>query len=771
MKNPLKRLLPLALLFFFALGSLWAEIRFDGLDLSADGRLLFKVRSDSPGREAYDTLFLADLETGKLTQMTWFPERLLYLPGKNIIQIQNRFGVFHSDSSWHSFKPYSLFDSFVNNASILQGKLSPLKLSPDGRYLLYLRSTSPAFGELFFVDLSQGTDRLVATGIELDLGSTPAVWAPDSSFFVYSKGGVVYYMSVRQLADQQLIAEQYRQIGPGRIGSVSSAGESSLFYLSGSLVYELNSRELFTRALYKGYLDIGRLVGKIPFDFDPNFDDFWISPRKTHLLLNKGGRNLFLYALSSEDFSSTGESQSLPYLYLPRNTRIKTVLWSRSGVLTILTEGTRGGRLSTRLYLLDVNGAATRPVFERSNLEAVKDVLLSADQSKAAVLLPDRVVLYDYATWREIASRSHPQPQQAAWVSENELLIAGGSILELYRVQDRTSKLISICQPDEYGFREDEKAVLARLGERWFRWELDEQGVPDAEGWQPTAAEVLRAKKTVSSTYRVYVEDTPDRLFHNQVMIRDIRKLQTRTLLAHEPPGLEPFPEQDEPLDFVIFDHGSRIRRREIALVFNLVDSVDGLPHVLAVLRDYGLRCTFFVNGEAIRSYPDAVREIAGSGHEVGSLFAVHFNMTDSRFKLDRDFIKRGLTRNEDEYYQATGRELALLWHAPFYVVDSDIVRASREMNYVYVGRDVDPLDWVTREMNLTTQNIYLPASRLLERVISQKKPGSIVPILVGTPGDGREDYFFQKLDLLVDALIKRGYDIVPVTTLIEHAE
>ena len=73
--------------------------------------------------------------------------------------------------------------------------------------------------------------------------------------------------------------------------------------------------------------------------------------------------------------------------------------------------------------------------------------------------------------------------------------------------------------------------------------------------------------------------------------------------------------------------------------------------------------------------------------------------------------------------------------------------------------------------MSLTTRDIYFPASRLVERVVKQKKPGSIVPVLVGRPDGKRDDYFFHKLDLLIDALIKKGYDIVPVSVLIEHAE
>jgi peptidoglycan/xylan/chitin deacetylase (PgdA/CDA1 family) len=198
---------------------------------------------------------------------------------------------------------------------------------------------------------------------------------------------------------------------------------------------------------------------------------------------------------------------------------------------------------------------------------------------------------------------------------------------------------------------------------------------------------------------------------------------------------------------------------------------VEGLPTILSALREYNLRCTFFVNGGAIRSYPDAIQEIAESGHEVGSLFSMYFDMTDARFRLDKEFIKRGMAQNEDEYFAATGKELSLLWHAPYYFVNSDTLQATREMNYVYVGRDVDPLDWVTRQMSITTRDIYYPAGKLVERVMAEKKPGSIVPVMVGRPIGERQDYFFHKLDLLIDALIKRGYDIVPVSVLIEHAE
>ena len=770
----MKRRLLAILLCLVGLGPLWPEVRFADPDLSADNLLLFEVRSVSPPWGAHDTLFMADLETRDLTQLTHFPERLNYLAAKKVLQLQNRFGVFYSDDTLGNFQPAPHFPSFIRDNTILRGSLSPLKASPSGRYLLYLEGSSPAFGDLYFVDLYREERTLVSRGIEIDLRSTPVVWAPDSRYFVYCKEGIIYYMSVRQLAEggsdqKERLPEEYRQIGEGQIGNMSPGGRSSLYYLRGSLIYELDSGELFTRALYRGYLDIGRLVGKIPFSFDPNFDSFWISPEGTHVLLAKGGRNLFLYRLSTEDFSSTGDFQSLPYLYLPRNTQIKRVLWDEAGYLTILTTGSENGRLKSQAFRIEAAAMSSTPVFRRLDITGVKDLLLSPDRSRAAVVFQDRVVIYDYQSWSRLREVPHPQVLQVAWIDEQRLVIAGAKTIREYSLDNGGGRLLGIAQADTYGFTAAEDAALCRVGDQTLRWSFADSSAPVA--WRESTAEISRSRNRTGDSYRVFLEETPDRSFQNMLMIRDRQRLVTIPLLKSSPEALEPFPEVDDPLDFVTFDHGSRIRRREISLVFNVIDSVEGLPTILSALRKYNLRCTFFVNGEAIRSHPDALREIAESGHEVGSLFSMYFDMTDARFRLGKEFIKRGMTQNEDEYLAATGKELSLLWHAPYYFVNSDILQASREMNYVYVGRDVDPLDWVTREMSITTRDIYFPAGTLVERVIATKKPGSIVPVMVGRPDGERQDYFFHKLDLLVDALIKRGYEIVPVSVLIEHAE
>jgi peptidoglycan/xylan/chitin deacetylase (PgdA/CDA1 family) len=230
------------------------------------------------------------------------------------------------------------------------------------------------------------------------------------------------------------------------------------------------------------------------------------------------------------------------------------------------------------------------------------------------------------------------------------------------------------------------------------------------------------------------------------------------------------FPDRDEPRSGASFDHGSRIRRRELSIVFDAIDSADGLVGVLNVLKDYGITATFFVNGDFVRQSPGAARLLAGSGNEIGSMFFSAVDPTDARFKIDSEYVRRGLARAEDEWFSATGKELSLLWHTPYYTVNTDILAAGASMNYAYVGRDIDPMDWVTRSDIARLPGAYLDAHRIVEKVVAAAKPGSIIPIRLGTMDGNREDYLYRELALLIDDLIGQGYQVVPVSTLIEHA-
>jgi peptidoglycan/xylan/chitin deacetylase (PgdA/CDA1 family) len=754
----------LLLLCFSVASACFAQVSFSGLDLSAKDRLLFASSARNPDYGNFSTLFLANVRTKSMRQLTFFPENVLLLQDRDVLQIQNRYGVFRSAPGFSTIAPLAIFPSFVGGSQIQVGRIAPMQTSPDGRFVLYARATSAAYGDLVLLDVSSGAATLVSAHVEISLDRFPASWSPDSRFVVYSKESGLYYYSLSQLRGGRVLAESLRRIGDGTISNARWSRDGTLVYVSGQVVYAIDPNELFTRALYAGFLAIGKVMGKIPFDFDSNFDSFWVSPDGRNLLLDKGGRNIFLYYLSTEDFHPNGTPLDLPYLYLPRDTTVRKVIWSIASIVTILCDTRASGVRGSAVFRLAMDQQGRYGSFVQTRDSGVLDIVLSPDESLAALMEPDAVSWRDYASWEEKGRAAEPSPLHVLWLSQEELLIAGAYFIERLSLAAGTSTLVALSQPGDYGFAADSDSVETSLKGRALA--LDEP----SGAWGTIETYHVKGSAGASEDFRVYLAGSTRGCYANLVMVREAKGYGTTPLFPPETTVFEPFPAADQPVSFTNFTHGSRVRRREVSLVFNAIDSAEGLTDVLNTLSAYRIRATFFVNGEFIRRYPDAVREVAESGHEVGSLFSTYFTMTDSRFGVDRDFVKAGLARNEDDYFAATGRELSLLWHAPYYIVNSDIIAWAAQMNYTYVGRDLDPYDWVPATDFNRMRGIYFPAARLVERVIAEKKPGSIIPLQVGIVGGRRDDYLFQKLDLIINQLILLGYDVVPVSTLIEDA-
>lgn len=743
-----------------------AQIEFTELGMNNDQNLLFTSLSESPGYGTYKTLFVSDIATKKISQLTFFPTEILYLSGTNELQIQNRFGVFRSDASLTKFTPVSLFPSFIHGYEVEKGKIVPVKTSPNGKYLVYHKPVSEAFGKLMIYDMTQQKEFIVSDKIPLSLQNQPVSWAPNSKNLIYSKDSKLYYYSIDQLEKNRVMAETYRNFADGLLSNIQWDMFGNLFLVSDSLVYKIQSTELFTRALYSGFVKLGVIAGKIPFRFESNIDQFWISPDGTKILFKKSQQNIMLLQLKPQDFISEDAVHSLPFLYLPRNTTLKKVVWSLDDKLTLLAEGIAKGKKTYNVFRIQVPKDQEIQGFTQTQDQEVKDIVLSDDGQKALLVRSTGIDIYQYSSWKKEISVPGVNPVHAIWKSSNEIIIAGQKTVELYTISSKTTSLLTVSQPGEKsGFAADNTTILTQIDGKAY-------ATPQTENaWKQQGNFAVQELKTTSDKYRAFLQDIDQGKYKNIVMIRDLKGLNTYPLFPHQDYQYENYPVQEGEIDFTLFNHGSRIRQREVALVFNAIESTEGLSTVLNILNDYNIRCTFFVNGEFIRRYPDAVKEIADSGHEVGSLFYANFNMTDARLNIDTDFIKKGLARNEDDYFQATGKELALIWHAPYYIVNSTIIDASREMNYSYVGRDVDSLDWVSRSEAAIGSKSYMNASKLIERIISLKQPGSIIPVELGVEVNDREDYLFQYLDILINALINKGYEIVPVSTLMENAK
>ncbi|MDR1898532.1 MAG: polysaccharide deacetylase family protein, partial [Treponema sp.] len=697
-----------------------ARVRFGGLDLSDDDRLLFLAyhqRAAGSGGGAYDqnALFVSRLPGMTLQQFTAFPEKMELVEGGRTIQVRNAFGLLRVPVTGGLPRTVSGFSSFAAGGPVPEGRVEEIAVSSDGRWILRVEGVSAAYGNLVLIETVSGTKRLIAENTERPGRRFPACWSPDSRVFVYSRGSKLYYYSVNPLSD---VDERHRLIGEGNVNSVSWGKEGEFFYLKGSILYRVRGSELFTRALYADFLEIGSVAGKLPFDFDPDFDQFWIAPDSSALLLSKGGRNVFYYPLGRDDYRPETEAV-LPYVMIPRSSFGLNVLWSSSGLVTLIAPVVRQGGEEMLAWRLAVRRDGKEMAFDPVEGPPFGEAVLSPDGTRVLFRGEKGAVIYDYVNWKPAGTLSSRPTYSCLWITGEEIVLGndlwiervrlgGGAVPEGAGAQGAGGfggtgnmgrrSLVCLSGAAEAGFEAvsggaPAARILAKSGDLWF--------ASDGAGPWSEAANPPRKASQVSSRYRVYLEQQNTGPFENLPMIRNTASVGTVPVIQvlrrqweeDTPAGADREGERGG-----VFYHGRREGLREVALCFDLYDDAEGLSMTLEILRRYSLRATFFLNGEFIRRYPAAARDIAGAGHETASMFFAPIDLSDARYRVSRDFITRGLARNEDEFHRAAGGELGLLWHPPYYAVSAEIAAAAGAAGYRTVGRDLDPLDWIGRD-------------------------------------------------------------------------
>ncbi|MDR0448710.1 MAG: polysaccharide deacetylase family protein, partial [Treponema sp.] len=144
-------------------------------------------------------------------------------------------------------------------------------------------------------------------------------------------------------------------------------------------------------------------------------------------------------------------------------------------------------------------------------------------------------------------------------------------------------------------------------------------------------------------------------------------------------------------------------------------------------------------------------------------------DLSDSRYRIDKSFIIQGLARNEDEFYDTTGKELSLFWHPPFYALSQEFAEAAAAAGYRTIARNIDTRDWIRTDDARRLGIIQPSAADMIEQIMTTIRGGMIIPIRLGQLEGGRKDYLFNALDVLLDALVQEGFEPVTVSTLFDR--
>jgi peptidoglycan/xylan/chitin deacetylase (PgdA/CDA1 family) len=432
------------------------------------------------------------------------------------------------------------------------------------------------------------------------------------------------------------------------------------------------------------------------------------------------------------------------------------VLWSASGLLTVAASVLQNGGKGILAWRLDTSKKIVLS-FVPLETPAGSGCALSPDGKRALFWGEEGLAVMDYVNWRGLQSPESPPVYACAWINNDEYI--SGNEWRIERVNlSGSRRLVCLSWADEFGFEEGSGRIFIKNGggaaSLWFSSD-------GKSPWVETLNPRVRRASQVSGRYRVYLENQSAGPYENIPMIRNTASVGTAALIA---------PGRERPPARLLPERPGREGQREIALCFDLYDDDTGLSQALDALGRFGIKATFFLNGDFIRRHPEAAKSIAQAGHETASLFYAPIDLADSRYRISPEYIARGLARNEDDYYEAVGGELGLLWHPPFYRTSAEIASAASRTGYATIGRDVDPMDWVGADAARRMGISQYSASDMIERIMESKGPGSIVPIRLGLLQGGRNDYLFLRLEVLLSALYREGYEVMPVSTIVRHA-
>jgi len=185
----------------------------------------------------------------------------------------------------------------------------------------------------------------------------------------------------------------------------------------------------------------------------------------------------------------------------------------------------------------------------------------------------------------------------------------------------------------------------------------------------------------------------------------------------------------------------------KVALTFDLSWGEIVPPKVLAVLKEYQVKCTFFLSGPWATSHPDVVAEIVRDGHEVASHGYRHVNMST----LTAEAIRDNISRAHEAIKAASGQEPTLI-RPPNGDYNDLVIQTAESMGYKVVDWGVDSHDWMNPGV-----------SYIVKRVLDRAQGGDVI-LMHASDTCKQTD---QALPAVLEGLAAKGLKVVTVGELV----
>ena len=188
--------------------------------------------------------------------------------------------------------------------------------------------------------------------------------------------------------------------------------------------------------------------------------------------------------------------------------------------------------------------------------------------------------------------------------------------------------------------------------------------------------------------------------------------------------------------------------KKVVALTFDISWGNNTPLPVIDILKNNGVKSTFFLSGPWVKQYPDIPKRIKEDGHEIGSHGYRHINLSN----LSKAEIKDEMLKAQNNIKEVTGVDVNLI-RTPNGDYNDQVIEAAHECNYEVIQWSTDSLDWMNPGVN-----------NIIERVSKKVHPGDI--ILMHASDTCKQTT--EALPVIIKNLKDQGYEFVTVSELLK---
>lgn len=200
----------------------------------------------------------------------------------------------------------------------------------------------------------------------------------------------------------------------------------------------------------------------------------------------------------------------------------------------------------------------------------------------------------------------------------------------------------------------------------------------------------------------------------------------------------------------IVFHHGPS-NKKLAALTFDDGPDVHYTTEILKILKQHGIKATFFIVGSRAEAHPEMVKRIHEEGHAIGNHTWDHPNLK----KITMTQIKSEVDRTDRLLTSLIGYK-PHIFRPPYGFANASDIKELGRLGYKVIDWSVDTRDWAGT-----------PPDRIIEYVHKEATPGAIV--LEHCAGGRHEklDNTIEALPRIISYFKERGYRFVTIPELL----